>query len=179
MATAQNNSKFKTSTLIGLVLIVVAVVGIFLFLMPVKGSFDAGGTNLLQKQTQLNGLKTKLSSLQAVESSFKGSEVTQIDVLNYVPESIEQGNVIKALAKLADDNEVSLNSLSFSLGLNRELDINTLTVTTNISGKHQSLIEFIEGLETNGRKFNIKNLSVQTLENRLENISLTIEAFSL
>ncbi len=179
MATVQNNSKFKTSSLIGLALLVIATLGIFLFLMPVKGDFETGEASLLQKQADLNNLKTKLSRLQAVESSFKGSEVTQKDVLNYIPESVEQGDVIKILAKLADDNEVSLNSLSFSLGSSRELDISTLTVTTNISGKHQSLINFIEGLETSGRKFNIKNISVQTLENRLENISLTIEAFSL
>lgn len=179
MATAQNNSKFKTSTLVGLILVVIATIGIFTFLLPVKDTFQVGETNLTQKQSELNTLKTKLSRLQAVETSFKGSEVTQKDVLNYIPENIEQGDIIKTLAKLADENEVSLNSLSFSLGSDRNLDIQTLTVTTNISGKHQSLITFIEGLETSTRKFNVKNISVQTLENRLENISLTIEAFSL
>lgn len=181
MTALPNNSAPKSNlkNMIALVLLIVAAVGIFIFLLPKRGEFKDASANLVKKQTELSAAKSKLTSLEAVDSSFKGSEVTQKDVLNAIPQDIEEDAVIKTLAKLADENEVTLNSLSFSTGSDRNTDIELLSITTNVSGKHQDMISFLEALEVNSRKFVVKNISVQTLENFLENMSLSIEAYSL
>ena len=169
----------NTPKIIAIVLFVVAAAGLFMFVFPEKDSLDVGKTQLLQKQSELQRVKSNVSRLNAVESSFKGSEVTQKDILNSIPENLEQEVVIRTLAKLASDSEISLNSMSFSLSEERDIELSTLTITTNISGKHQNLVNFIEGVEESGRKMIVKNISVQTLENFLENMSVTIEAYTL
>jgi hypothetical protein len=54
-----------------------------------------------------------------------------------------------------------------------------LSITTNVSGTHQNLLNFLKALEKNGRKFSVNTMGVQVLENGLENMSLNIEAYYL
>lgn len=172
-------SSFNITTVLALVLLVASVAGLFLFVFPKKDSFDQLKTDLTQKETQLNRVKNELSKLQAVEDSFKGGEVTQKDVLNLIPDNVAQGDIIRTLAKLSEENESTINSLSFGISNNKDGSYSVLSITTNVSGTHSNLIKLLRALEKDARKFSVNTMSVQVLENGLENMSLNIEAFYL
>ncbi len=166
-------------TILSLILLIVAVAGLFLFVFPKKEAFDEAIEEISQKEAELNRTKNALSKLQSVESSFEGSEVTQKDVLISIPDSLQQEKIIKTLAKHSEENEATINSLSFGLTNNRDGDFSVLSITTNISGTHRNIIKFLEALEGDSRKFSVNTMSVQVLENGLENMSLNIEAYYL
>lgn len=179
MALKQQQSNQSTLTIIAVILLVVAVVGIFILVLPKRDELDSAKTSLLTEQTELNKLKAEISKFNALEDSFQGGEVTKNDVLNLVPENIEQSEVIDTLADLTDDFGLAFNSISFSASAGVDEKASILNITTNVTGKHQDLIDFLDALETNSRKFRVKTMSVQILESRLENMSLNIEAYFL
>lgn len=173
------NSSSSGKTILALILLVIAVAGLFLFVFPKKESFDGAVDTIAEKEMELSRAKNALSKLQSVEDSFEGSEVTQKDVLISIPDSLQQEKIIKTLAKHSEENETTINSLSFGLINNRDGDFSILSITTNISGTHRNIIKFLEALESDSRKFSVNTMSVQVLENGLENMSLTIEAYYL
>jgi len=175
----QENTNSNGKTILGVIILITVVVGIFMFLLPKKNEFNTNSTQLIQKQTELTKLKTQLSKIENLESEFSGGEVTKKDFLYLIPNDVEQDQVIETLAKISDDNKVAINSMSFGLGLDSNSGINMLNITLNVSGAHQNLIAFIENLENGGRKFKVETLSVQILENRLENMSISIKSYFL
>lgn len=172
-------SSFDFKTILSVILLVVAVVGLFMFVFPKKDAFADLQADIAQKETQLNRLKNDLTKFQSLEDSFEGGEVTEKDVLNSIPDEVEQGEVIETLAKYSEENEASINSLSFGLSQNKDGNYSTLSITTNVSGTHSNLINFLEALEKDARKFSVNTMSVQVLEGGLENMSLNIEAYFL
>lgn len=181
MSLEQTISKpsFKVSTLAAVILLIAVIVGLYFFVFPLKGQFDQNNENLSKKEVELNTLKSQLADIQALESSFTGSEVTQKDVLNLIPVGVNEDKVINALASAADATEVSLNSLGFSMGQGRDTDTQLLNITLNVSGRRQALLKFLGELETASRKFRVNTVTMQLLENNLENMSLNVEAFFL
>lgn len=178
MAIKQQSNQ-STLTIIAVILLVVAVVGIFILVLPKREELDSAKANLTNQQTELNKLKSEIVKFDALEDSFQGGEVTKNDVLNLVPENIEQAEVIDTLADLTEEFGLSFNSISFSASAGLDEDASVLNITTNVTGSHQELIDFLDALETNSRKFRVKTMSVQILENRLENMSLNVEAYFL
>lgn len=179
MAIKNQKNNESTLTIIAVILLIVGIVGIFLFVLPQRDKLDTVQANLASNQTELNKLNAEIVKFNNLEKSFTGGEVTKKDVLNLVPENIEQDEVIDAFADLTDEYGLSFNSVSFSASASTDDNASILNITTNVTGKHQDLIDFLEALETNSRKYRVKTLSVQTLENRLENMSLNIEAYFL
>lgn len=181
MSLEQNISKpsFKVSTLAAVVLLIAVIIVLSFFVFPLKGQFDKNNVDLNKKEVELNTLKSQLAEIQALESSFTGSEVTQRDVLNLIPAGVNEDKVINALATAADETEVSLNSFGFSMGQGRDTDSRVLNITLNISGGRQALLKFLEELETASRKFRVNTVTIQSLENNLENMTVNVEAFFL
>jgi Tfp pilus assembly protein PilO len=172
-----NQSSVNIRVIISLILIAAGIAGIFLLLMPKQAEFDENKTLLAQNRTELNRLSSELVELQQVESTFEGSEVTRNDILNMIPRGINQDGIIETLADVASENEVSINSVSFGTGAGREVDLQVVTITLNLTGIHNNLIDFLEGVEDSSRKFKVNTISIQMLENRLENMSVNLEAY--
>jgi len=174
-----SRSSFKVSTLAAVLLLIGVIIGISVFVLPLKAKFDETSLVLNQKEIEINTLKTQLSEIQALEAGFTGGEVTQMDVLNLIPQGVNEDKVITALAKSADETEVTLNSLGFSMGQGKDVDSQVLNVTLNVSGGRQPLLKFLGKLETAPRKFRVNTITIQSLENNLENMSVNLEAFFL
>jgi hypothetical protein len=174
-----SRSSFKVSTLAAVILLIAVIVGISAFVLPLKAKFDETSSALNKKDVEINILKTQLSEIQALEASFTGGEVTQMDVLNLIPQGVNEDKVINALARSADETEVSLNSLGFSMGQGRDVDSQVLNITLNVSGSRNGLLDFLAKLETAPRKFRVNTITIQSLENNLENMSVNVEAFFL
>ncbi|MBU1445648.1 hypothetical protein KKD70_00075 [Patescibacteria group bacterium] len=175
----QTDTNSNGKTILGVIILITVVVGIFMFLLPKKDEFDGNNIKATQQQAQLTSLKSQLAKIEALESEFSGGEVTKKDFLYLIPEDIEQDQIIETFANISEENKVSINSMSFGIGLEPDAAINMLNISLNVSGAHQNLISFIEGLEESGRKFKVETLSVQILENKLENMSISIKSYFL
>ncbi|MBN1494450.1 hypothetical protein JW911_01785 [Candidatus Peregrinibacteria bacterium] len=172
-----SRSSFRFSTLLAVLLLVAVIAAAYFFIFPLKDKYDQGIVGLSQKQTELASAKSRLSQMQAFESSFTGSEVTQRDVMNLIPGGVNQNSIIETLSKTADQYEISLNSLSFGLTQGAELEANVVNITMNITGSHPNILKFFDAIQSSSRKFLIKTINVQTLENFLENVSLNLNAY--
>ena len=175
----KSGSSKNIQNMIAILLFALTIIAVTFFVFPVKDQFDQNQIQQIQKQSELTAQKNRLSRLSDLESRFEGGEVTRNDILNLIPQNVEQHNVIETLADISEENDVILNSLSFGLTESRELGVNILTITTNVSGSHGNLNSFLKELETDSRKFVVKTISVQVLENRIENMTLSIEAYYL
>jgi Tfp pilus assembly protein PilO len=171
------NSSFNAGTIISVVLLILVVVGITMFVLPLRSEFETSNQALTQKNTELSSLKTQLTQLQSVETSFQGGEVTRKDILNLIPEDLNQDEIIEVLAKVTDDNAVLINSLSFGLGTSGEADVEKISITLNITGAHQKIIDFLADIEGSSRKFTVNTIGIQIMESRLENVSISMEAY--
>ena len=178
-AQIKTNQNSNTSTIVAVALLIISIVGVFVFLLPQRENLDSQKAELAAKQTELQSLKADIVRLENLRDSFEGSEVTMNDVLNLIPASVGESDVIKTIAELTTDNAVSLNSISFGQLEDPTLGVNTLKISTNISGGHQALISFLQDIESTSRKFVVENISVQQLQDLLENMTLTIEAYYL
>lgn len=179
MAIKKQQNNQSSFMFIAVILLVIAVVGLFLFVLPQKDNLEELKTNLTDQQTELNKINSEIVKFNQLEESFTGGEVTKKDVLNLIPDNIAQEEVVNTFAELTDEFGLSFNSLSFNIANSADENANILNVTTNLTGKHEDLIDFLEALETSSRKYRVKTLSVQTLESRLENMSLNIECYFL
>ncbi len=178
-AQIKTNQDSNTSTIVAVTLLIVSIVGVFVFLLPQKDRLADLQTDLSSKQSELQQIKAEIVRLENLRDSFSGSEVTMNDVLNLIPADVNESEVINTLAKLTTDNSVSLNSISFGQLEDSELGVNVLNISTNISGGHQALISFLQDLESTSRKFVVENINVQRLQSLLENMTLTIKAYYL
>lgn len=167
------------SNIIALVLIIVSIVGIFMFILPGFETLNSNKEKLEQKMDEANVLKEQLSGLIDTQSQFVGGEVSSNEALNFIPNNVEQDVIVKTLAKITDDSDVDMNSLSFGLGRDEDVGVNTVTISTNISGSQNALNSFLQRLESSARKFQVNTINVQDLEGGAQNMSLNIEAYYL
>lgn len=174
-----NESSNSALTVFALLLIILGIVGIFLFLIPKKADFDENSAFFVQKQNEIAGLKNQLADFRRVEAEFEGSEVTKMEILSMIPDSVNQDGIIRSLSDTANKNDVLINSVSFGTRAGRDVDSQVATINLNVTGTHANLIKFIEEIENSRRKFRINTISLQMLEARLENMSITLEAFYL
>ncbi|MFC1600283.1 hypothetical protein ACFL3T_04615, partial [Patescibacteria group bacterium] len=156
MAIKKQSNNQSTLTIIAVILLVIAIVAIFLFVLPLKDQLETVKADLTSEQTELNKLNAEIVKFNKLEDSFTGGEVTKNDVLNLVPENIEQAEVINTFSDLTDEHGLSFNSISFNASSSVDENSNVLNITTNLTGKHENLIDFLEALETNSRKFRVK-----------------------
>ncbi len=178
-AQIQNTKNSNTMTVVAIILLIVSIAGVFLFLLPQRDRLAELQADLSSNQTELQNLRSEIVRLENLQDSFEGSEVTMNDVLNLIPSNAQEEDVITTIAELTSDNQVSFNSISFGQAEDAELGINRLTITTNLSGGNRALIRFLEELEETSRKFVVESISVQKLQNLLENMTLTINAYYL
>lgn len=175
----EQSSKQNLYTIIAVILIAVVFGVVAWMVLPQRDSLLDQKADFVQNQNDLDEKKRELNQLVQLESKFEAGEVRRNTVLNLIPSSMEQELLINLLVDLADENRVTMNTLSFSESFSNDFQINSVNIATSITGTHKSLKDFIESLETSSRKFRVNSISVQRLENRLENMTLTIEAYYL
>lgn len=172
---ADNSNK---TSLIGVLLIVVAIGGYTFFVRNASIDLDILKTDVAAKSVKVNELKTKLDTLNQAEQDLQlTSEVQRQESLKAIPVNMNEDQVIKDLVQIAKNNNITLHSISFAKGSSSKEGIGSLRISSTFEGNYQDLTNFLQGLEQNGRIFRVDSISVQI--NKLEISAIERASFSL
>ncbi len=171
----------KTSTflsLLSVVLLLAVVLGVLFFINPMQAQIDDLSASLQTKETEVADLSAKIADLTAMQDELGVSGVSQEKLLLSVPEGAEQDELIKDLSGVANSAGVDLHGMSFSM---IEGDVSgVITISASFDGDYEDLMGFLEELEGNTRKINVKSISVQLSEEDAvakASFSLLMEAY--
>ncbi len=177
------SGKSNKSNLIGILLVVMAITGYSLFLNPLNAQMDDLQADIEAKNVELADVSAQIEEYKAAQEEFDlTTEVSRLNSLKAIPVGANQDDVIRDLVEVAENYDITLNSISFGLGRSQIEGIGSLRVNASFEGNYTDLIDFLEGIEQNERLFVVENISVQvsTLEiSKIEraNFSLTIQSF--
>lgn len=174
-----NNSK----NLISLLLILAILVIYMYYIRPTSADLEQKQLEKAQAEEQLTDLQNSVDELTKLQASLpKGDGEKQL-LLSQIPVSLDQDGLIKDLNRLASNRGIELKNVGFSLnGIDKEMGIGIVTMSTGFEGTYQDLINLLADMEANVRKFRVKNISVQVLEVSRDvstdvSFTLTIEAY--
>jgi len=177
--------KSNKSSLIGSILIILAVAAYMFFTGPLLSDVDALNTNITSKKAELTSTQAELEEYQRIEKEYDlTTQVKRDQILKSITTDLDQDEVIRDLIEITDEYDVELNSLSFSRGSSAYDGINSLRISASFEGNYFDLTRFLKGLELNERLFNVQNISVYITELEVFDIkrasfSLTINAYYL
>lgn len=161
------NSKTKSlSSIISILLILISfALGVF-YLKPTWDSSNQLSLSLNEKNDYRSQLNSKLVSLQELQQELQlSSEVSQVMTLSSIPEKLLQDQLIIDLSKIAKDNDMNMNGISFDIPTSSVAgNVSKVNLSTSITGNYSSLISYLRDIEGNSRKFTVKNISVQVGE---------------
>ncbi len=172
----QNNG--KTSTLIGVFLILAAISFYVFYLSGVKENIDTTKTDLVAKQGELSVIQAELSEFKKAENDLNVStEVQRSEVSKSIPLGLKQDELIKDVIEISEVNDIILNSLSFGKGGLNEDGVGSVRINASFEGNYTDLVSFLESIEQNSRFLKVSSINVQL--NKLEISDSTRATFSL
>ena len=169
--------------LIGVLLVILAVAGYVFYSRPLAGDVDELKADVMAAETELEGLNAELETLErAKEALGLSNEVEAFAVKKQIPAGVEQDEVIRDVREIAELHEISLKSLSFGKGSTNQQGVGSLRISSSFEGNYADLVDFLEGIENNGRLFKVNSINVQLstldlLGFERATFTLTMEAF--
>jgi Tfp pilus assembly protein PilO len=155
--------KSSRFTLPLLLIFIIIFVGILFYVKPAWDDVNSLTSERDQKQTEKEALTTQLKNLQDLQKSLQSSsEVSQQTSLSAIPEHFEQNSLIRDIQAIAEKSDAELNSWNFNVASGNLDKIKRATVTLNLTSSEGALLNFLNGIETNGRKLLVKSVSVQS-----------------
>lgn len=173
----------KTSTLVGVALILAAISFYVFYLSGVSGGIDATKTDLEAKQSELSATKTQLEEFQKAENELNVStEVQRSEVSKSIPLGLNQDELIKDVIEISEVNDITLNSLSFGKGGLNEDGVGSVRINASFEGNYTDLVSFLESIEENSRFLKVNSINVQLGKLEVSDsvratFSLAMEAF--
>ncbi len=170
-------------TIISLSFLLLSILGFVFLYKPISSGnelISADKNDLLAKTVEM---KNKLTLIEEQKAGLSGVSDISLNVLkNAIPEKMQQDEVIRNLITISEENRVSLNSISFGKGGSMDDEVFVLRVNAGFEGGFSDLIRFLEGLESNKRKFTVNSISVQLASLtvggvRKANFSLSMETY--
>ena len=166
MTTASTLQARHRSALPTLLVFILVLVGGIFYVKPLWDDLDSLNQGLNQKQTQKETFAKQLQDLQDLQQSLNmGSEVSKEMTVNAIPERLDEDKLLTDLNKIAQTNQVVLNSISFGVGGSSLNKIKRATVNVNLTGDDGAVINFLRGVEANQRKLVVKSVTVQVGKN--------------
>lgn len=179
-ANQQNSSRLSV---VALVLFIVAFLAAWFYIMPQWQEASALQEQNEQLREERRTTSEKLTELQTLQQELnQASEVSRETTLAAIPEKLEQDDLIRELTDLAQDNDMILNSVNFSIPQSGSdtAEITRAQLNMNLTGSQNELIRFLRSIETTSRKMLVKNITVQLGEQALGsrvNFSLSAEVY--
>ncbi len=148
--------------LLNLILVVALIITIFAWTAPVRSDYQDLNGQLKEKEAEKEQLLADLEEVKgAGEQLDEETEVVKNRVEAAIPSNLSQDSLINQINAIAQQYQVSINSISFSIPVNSIEEIKKATVNVSLSGDRADLVNFLEGIENNSRKLLVKNITVQ------------------
>jgi len=179
--TVSSNSKIMS--IVGIVLLILSATFYALYLNPLRGEYADVGSALDEKEVKIEELTTRIENLKEAEVKMDlGTEVQKNVLLAAIPVGVNQDGVIEDLVKIAKDNAIDLNSVSFGKGDSEFGGVGGLRLNASFQGDYNDLLNFLKSIEQNSRLFKVDSINVQVsylddLDMRRVTFSLSIMAY--
>ncbi len=170
-------------TIISLIFLLLSILGFVFFYKPISSGNELLSADKNDLTVKLVEMKNKLTLIEEQKAGLSSVSDISLNVLkNAIPEKMQQDEVIRNLITISEENKVSLNSISFGKGGSMDDEVFVLRVNAGFEGGFSDLIRFLEGLESNKRKFTVNSISVQLASLtvggvRKANFSLAMETY--
>lgn len=164
------------SSLIGALFILVAAV-VYVFFVKVVADENA------LKEADLAALEAEIDLLRGGEEIAGLGEIANLSALEIkeaarkIPDALTQDEVLRSLIEMAEDNEITLNSIGFSKGATTLDGVGSLRINAGFQGNYQDLVNFLEAIEQSRRFYRVTSINVTV--NRLNVTDLEVANFSL
>ena len=182
MENTNTNRKSSSLSIVALLLFIAAFAGAFFHLSPTWSEVSNLQKGRDEKVIERDERQAKLDELESLQQELSlTSEVSRETTLSAIPVSFGQDDLIRDLSALARKNDMVLNGLNFSVPSSASPgEVVKATINTNVTGSKSDLIGFLRGVETNGRKLLVKNITVQVGETEVGtriNFNLSMETY--
>lgn len=164
----------------GLINLLIAIAAVVLFIFHtipaqketgrLRGEFEQAQKEIAQIQDEIAG--------KGPESQEDLSEVDKKELSSLVPEKLNQDAIITNLNAMAKATDISFNALTFSLQKN-ENGPQAVSIAAGFQGTGDNMTRFLKLIETNSRKFIVKNVSLSKSDANEENSSLNVVNLNL
>ena len=161
---------------IGTIFLIATFVLFFFHTRPAQNELRARRADVAVLQNDVDALSVEKTELTPAGTL---SEVEQKDLDQAIPQGVQQDVIITDLNRMAKTADVTFNALTFSLQQNKTLP--TVEISAGFQGVSGNIIRFLKMVETNSRKFVVKDAGVTRAESagglELMNLNLTLQAF--
>jgi len=171
-------SRSRVGTLVGIVLVFIALVGYLFYSKPLSGEVSVLESEISSKSGEIEEIKGKIDEFEKAEKELGiSSEVQRLESLKAIPAQMYQDEVIRDVIQIIDTYDIELKSLSFGQGSSDYENVEALSVNASFEGNYGDLVSFLEAVEQNARIFKVDSISVQV--NQLDILDIKRATFSL
>lgn len=167
----------RRNHIVSLVLLLVLVVVYVFIFSPIKTKNENLSANV-ESLTQEVAQKTEVMP-DVDEPGLDVGEIEQERLALSIPDRFDQDALIEQLSKLASQNNVKLEALSFNRSTTENAFIDRVQMGMSVSGGLFNALEFLHDLEAQERFYNIETftLTIGEEEPRQVNFSLNMEVY--
>lgn len=179
---ARPHQKYQAKSLVGVLLILVAVSFYVFAVKPISDEVTKKSEELVTRVAEASVLQKKVDDFKKQEGTLQLNEEKKRQILSAIPIGINQDEVIRDIVDVAAKRDITLRSISFSKSTSADQSVNVLRVSASFEGSYSDLINFLQGIEGNQRRFKINSISVQVNSENLSmsdrvSFSLTMDSF--
>lgn len=155
--------KSSALPIVALIFFVAAFAGAALYVKPTWDEVSIMQADLSQSTEERNQLNSQLVDLQKLQQEIQSSsEVIREKTLSAIPEKFEQDKLIADLTRIAVENDIIMNSVSFGAGgSGLENQVARASINANLTGNQSALLGFLRDIENNSRKILVNSITVQ------------------
>jgi Tfp pilus assembly protein PilO len=152
------NEKLRRDSLITIISLAV-VVALFTFVIYLPGLKNKQQLNkqIASIQEEIRAIPTKVEQLELLQKELQQREAFINRMKKHIPTDKDTHRVLQRVAQLANSSSLTVSSLNpgepvpYATYLRQPF-------TVNVSGPYKGLIQFLNGLDTDSRLFNVSNL---------------------
>ncbi len=152
------NEKLRRDSLITIISLAV-VVALFTFVIYLPGLKSKQQLNkqIASIQEEIRAIPTKVEQLEQLQKQLQQREAFINRMKTHIPTDKDTHRVLQRVAQLANSSSLTVSSLNpgepvpYATYLRQPF-------TVNVSGPYKGLIQFLNGLDTDSRLFNVSNL---------------------
>jgi hypothetical protein len=174
------NAKRLVSALLAMGLFVAAFVVFFELVQPTYGDLMTAKGKLVGEQMLLQNESTTISQVRSVMAAYAGQDDVAKSIGQLLPSGENIAGAVAQVYGLASADNIAIQSVSIAVSapnkivsaasggsqnvLASGIDVqptSTIALTITANGNYESFRNFLSGLETNARIFDVKQLSIQ------------------
>lgn len=176
--------------LLALTFIIGAFMIFFNFIIPTYENIKVIRSEQVGREQAIDGYRAAISKVRKLIDEYQGETDLQESISASFPLSPNLSSAIAQLGGLADQNKISILSLSISesdgggRGAQKitpfSKPVNVLSFNLRLEGSYQNLKQFTKNLETNIRIFDVKDISIQpaiSSSRDLYNVNLRVDTY--